>query len=166
MQHKLLTKDDVTAIQKYIDECFDAALEQLKVNVLQYRRFSLDVSKVIYRVRYSPKINDAVLSACKDIFKLKCCKIENDIITFILNPQEFPCNIQQAWRLNFALKDLNLHPVITADYFKGATGHDPKEDDLERCNCPCKGKLGHKSCGWNPYVNLPKFMSSYGIDHN
>lgn len=52
---------------------------------------------------------------------------------------------------------------ITAEKFKEATGHEDTghedtEDDLERCNCPKAGELGHNSCGWNYSKNLPVFM--------
>ncbi len=39
--------------------------------------------------------------------------------------------------------------MITAEQFKEATGHEPFNDDLERCNCEKAGQLLHMSCGWN-----------------
>jgi len=48
---------------------------------------------------------------------------------------------------------------ITAEQFKEATGQDPIQDDLERCNCPKAGQLGHYDCGWNHEQNLPQFMA-------
>jgi len=48
---------------------------------------------------------------------------------------------------------------ITPDQFRAATGHDPIDDDLERCNCPDAGELGHQSCGWNHEQNCPQFMA-------
>ena len=48
--------------------------------------------------------------------------------------------------------------MITAEYFKKATGDDPRNDDLERSNCPSAGKSGHNSCGWNWRYSLPCFM--------
>jgi len=52
-----------------------------------------------------------------------------------------------------------IHDKITAEQFKKATGQDPIQDDLERCNCPKAGQLGHYSCGWNHEQNLPQFMA-------
>ena len=49
---------------------------------------------------------------------------------------------------------------ITAKYFKDAVGYPHEHDDLERCNCKCKGLLGHSTCGWNRHINLPNFQSS------
>ncbi len=48
--------------------------------------------------------------------------------------------------------------VITKLYFTQAVGYPPVQDDLERSNCS-HGKACTQ-CGWNRYVNLPKFMSS------
>ena len=48
--------------------------------------------------------------------------------------------------------------MIDAETFKAATGLDPRDDDLERCNCSDAGKLGHYSCGWNVAENMPVFM--------
>ena len=47
---------------------------------------------------------------------------------------------------------------ITAEYYTQATGHAPKDDDLERSNCAKAGTPGHHNCGWNWSWNLPKFM--------
>lgn len=49
--------------------------------------------------------------------------------------------------------------VITAEMFKAATGLDPWDDDLERCNCPKAGEIGHTDCGWNEAKNRPNFFS-------
>lgn len=49
-------------------------------------------------------------------------------------------------------------PLITAEQFKAATGREPEQDDLERCNCPKAGQMGHWQCGWNEGRNLPQFM--------
>lgn len=48
---------------------------------------------------------------------------------------------------------------ITAAIFEKATGAKPQNDDLDRCNCPDAGKLGHHMCGWDAEANLPWFMS-------
>lgn len=46
---------------------------------------------------------------------------------------------------------------ITAKIFKAATGIEPEQDDLERCNCPKAGQMFHEMCGWNNSDNLPNF---------
>lgn len=48
--------------------------------------------------------------------------------------------------------------MITAEDFKKATGQDPIDDDLERCNCKHAGTIGHFDCGWNQKMNMPVFM--------
>lgn len=48
---------------------------------------------------------------------------------------------------------------ITAQQFEQATGHAPERDDLERCNCPQAGTVGHWQCGWDEVANLPVFMT-------
>lgn len=47
---------------------------------------------------------------------------------------------------------------ITAEMFKKATGYDPVDDNLERCNCLEAGTFMHSCCGWNEEQNLPQFM--------
>ena len=49
--------------------------------------------------------------------------------------------------------------MITAAKFKKATGHAPKDDDLERCNCPRAGEIGHASCGWDHDMGQPEFIA-------
>lgn len=51
-----------------------------------------------------------------------------------------------------------MNELITAKYFERATGHEPEQDDLERCNCDKAGSIGHESCGWNFKKNAPVFM--------
>lgn len=46
---------------------------------------------------------------------------------------------------------------ITAEKFKEATGCDPEQDDLERCNCDKAGQVLHSMCGWDEKHNLPNF---------
>lgn len=50
---------------------------------------------------------------------------------------------------------------ITSKMFKEATGHDPVEDDLERCNCDKAGTIGHSTCGWNYRANKPMFVNQF-----
>ena len=49
--------------------------------------------------------------------------------------------------------------MITEEMFTAAVGHAPKNDDLERCNCPDAGEFGHTMCGWDYSVNLPVFIT-------
>ena len=48
--------------------------------------------------------------------------------------------------------------TITRKQFIAATGEEPMDDDLDRCNCIKAGQAGHYSCGWNHKHNLPVFM--------
>jgi len=48
---------------------------------------------------------------------------------------------------------------ITRKQFIAATGYEPENDDLERCNCPLAGQWMHSSCGWDHELNLPRFMA-------
>lgn len=50
---------------------------------------------------------------------------------------------------------------ITSKMFKEATGRNPVEDDLERCNCDRAGTIGHTTCGWNYRVNQPMFVNQF-----
>jgi hypothetical protein len=47
---------------------------------------------------------------------------------------------------------------ITREYFIARVGHEPINDDLERCNCDKAGTFGHWGCGWNEEHDLPQFM--------
>ena len=49
--------------------------------------------------------------------------------------------------------------MITAKQFKKATGYAPRDDDLERCNCPKAGQLGHTLCGWSDTMGMPSFIA-------
>ena len=55
---------------------------------------------------------------------------------------------------------------ITAQQFEQATGHAPERDDLERCNCPQAGTVGHWQCGWDETANLPVFMTGKLVIRN
>jgi hypothetical protein len=62
---------------------------------------------------------------------------------------------------------MRVHPallIITAKMFKEAVGHEPEDDDLERCNCLKRGIVGHDQCGWDTKHNLPRFMTIMWID--
>jgi hypothetical protein len=48
--------------------------------------------------------------------------------------------------------------MITREKFIERVGREPEQDDLERCNCPRAGKIGHWGCGWNSERDLPQFM--------
>lgn len=45
---------------------------------------------------------------------------------------------------------------ISRDAFVAATGREPADDDLDRCNCVMAGEIGHLCCGWDYYRNLPQ----------
>ena len=49
--------------------------------------------------------------------------------------------------------------MITAERYKTATGVDPIQDDLERCNCPFAGETGHGDCGWDEVNNKSCFWA-------
>lgn len=51
------------------------------------------------------------------------------------------------------------HITWTAEQFKEATGQEARQDDLQRCNCPDAGELGHNDCGICEH-NSPVFMCS------
>ena len=53
---------------------------------------------------------------------------------------------------------------ITAELFYQHVGHEPQDDDLERCNCAKAGQQGHMQCGWNRLLNLPVFMAGLEAD--
>lgn len=46
----------------------------------------------------------------------------------------------------------------TEQDFINATGHEPEQDDLERCNCEHKNEIDHQSCGICEEHNMPVFM--------
>lgn len=50
--------------------------------------------------------------------------------------------------------------MITVEIFTAAVGRAPVNDDLDRCNCPQAGEMGHWFCGWDAEANVPMFMSS------
>jgi hypothetical protein len=54
--------------------------------------------------------------------------------------------------------------TITIEMFKRATGQDPIQDDMARCNCPDAGKDGHKQCGWCKEKNLPRFLCQHCME--
>jgi hypothetical protein len=56
-------------------------------------------------------------------------------------------------------KDHGVHtPEISKKFFISCVGYEPINDDLERCNCACKGTSGHTMCGWNWSKDRPNFM--------
>lgn len=46
----------------------------------------------------------------------------------------------------------------TPEQFYEAVGRYPRDDDLDRVNCPKEGELGHQACGWCPECNKPWFL--------
>jgi hypothetical protein len=57
---------------------------------------------------------------------------------------------------------------ITRERFIAGVGHEPRNDDLDRSNCPAAGTTGHQNCGWCTVCEKPRFMcghwGSYGDD--
>jgi hypothetical protein len=53
--------------------------------------------------------------------------------------------------------------IMTAEAWERAVGRPPENDDLERANCPDRGKAGHWSCGWDYHANLPIYMTGSDI---
>lgn len=51
---------------------------------------------------------------------------------------------------------------ITEQYFIEKTGRVPVDDDLERCNCPQAGEIGHSCCGWCEEHQKPIFECGCG----
>lgn len=57
--------------------------------------------------------------------------------------------------------------MITAEEFERRTGHPPKDDDLERANCPHHGQYSHYFCGWCVEHDIPRFECGDGrINYN
>lgn len=54
--------------------------------------------------------------------------------------------------------------VITSEYYQKHVGVAPINDDIDRCNCPDAGKIGHSSCGWNYMLNKPATAVSTSED--
>lgn len=50
---------------------------------------------------------------------------------------------------------------ITREDFIAATGREPINDDLERCNCEKAGTHMHEFCGWDHEQNRPQFEVGY-----
>ena len=50
---------------------------------------------------------------------------------------------------------------ITREKFIAVVGRDPIMDELDRCNCPLEGEVGHFQCGWCPKCQYPRFMCGH-----
>jgi hypothetical protein len=50
---------------------------------------------------------------------------------------------------------------ITREYFTAMTGQAPSMDDLERCNCPMAGEIGHYYCGWCHTCDKPRWVCGH-----
>jgi uracil-DNA glycosylase len=50
---------------------------------------------------------------------------------------------------------------ISAERFTAAVGREPENDDLDRCNCPEAGKIGHSGCGWCRQCDRPRFICGH-----
>jgi len=46
---------------------------------------------------------------------------------------------------------------ITREKFIERMGREPRDDDMDRVNCPEAGKPGHYACGWCETHDLPQF---------
>lgn len=57
----------------------------------------------------------------------------------------------------FALSLLQKAGGLTAEEFETRFGIKPKNDDLERVNCPRVGELGHWMCGICSIHHGPRF---------
>jgi hypothetical protein len=53
--------------------------------------------------------------------------------------------------------------MITRHMFVQATGRQPHDDDLDRCNCEKTGEVGHFWCGWDDAQEMPRFMTARPI---
>jgi hypothetical protein len=51
--------------------------------------------------------------------------------------------------------------MITVAKFQASTGQEPRQDDLQRCNCPEAGQIGHWYCGWCTRCDKPRFMCGH-----
>jgi hypothetical protein len=51
-----------------------------------------------------------------------------------------------------------MREIISREKFIDRVGREPEQDDLERCNCPLTGKIGHWGCGWNVEHDMPQFL--------
>ncbi len=47
---------------------------------------------------------------------------------------------------------------MTPDEFKARFGFEPRQDDVERAECPKAGTIGHAFCGVCPTHNSPRFF--------
>lgn len=53
---------------------------------------------------------------------------------------------------------------MNEEEFKVKTGRPPKDDDLERVNCPIPGQIGHFSCGWCNKCDQPRFQCGCALE--
>jgi hypothetical protein len=53
---------------------------------------------------------------------------------------------------------------ITKKKFIEATGSEPRQDDLERCNCKKAGEVFHYSCGWCEEHDKPRFICGCHVE--
>jgi hypothetical protein len=56
---------------------------------------------------------------------------------------------------------VELTGQVTRERFIAGVGHEPQNDDLERCNCPAAGTPGHQNCGWCGSCEKPRFMCGH-----
>lgn len=88
---------------------------------------------------------------------LAACRAED--WTFDLGTPEFKKHRMAEKRRELeAMSDGIVRGKITREMFFKSVGRWPVEDDLERCNCPTPGKIGHAFCGWDEKRNMPNFI--------
>lgn len=84
-----------------------------------------------------------------------------------LRPADFMLlSPREQWEIDKQLGILDWEgasprPPITREQFLAATGREPINDDLDRCNCAKVGEVGHFNCGWDDAQNLPVFLTSH-----
>ena len=83
--------------------------------------------------------------------------IYNPASWYFLNVVDFSACLEAVYPKAIFEEMMGIKPVITAEKFKQATGHEPTNDDLGRCNCQIKG-FGHDRCGWCDVHDQPRFI--------
>ena len=58
------------------------------------------------------------------------------------------------------MNKLETGKISYRQYFN-IVGRPPAQDDLERVNCDCAGKMGHESCGLGVETGMPRWMGTF-----
>ena len=56
--------------------------------------------------------------------------------------------------------------MVSKEKYEKATGREPEEGELERCNCNKSGTAGHYMCGWCPVCDLPRQVCGGELAHH